>query len=149
MPRAWDIKELTRFIVFIGPCSSVFDYTTYLMMLFVFHCWDVSTPAIAGHSQSLFQTGWFVESLLTQTLIIHVIRTNKIPFFQSRSSPFVAVTSVAIMAAGVALPFTPLGDYLGFTALPPLYWPLLAATLVAYVVLTQGVKTWLLRRKWI
>ena len=84
-PRPWDIKQLTRFIVFIGPCSSIFDYTTFFMMLYVFNCWNISTPEAAAHSASLFQTGWFVESLLTQTLIIHVIRTNKIPFLQSRS----------------------------------------------------------------
>jgi Mg2+-importing ATPase len=148
-PRTWNIKELTRFIVFIGPCSSVFDYSTYFLMLNVFRCWDVSTPQVAAHSQSLFQTGWFVESLLTQTLIIHVIRTNKIPFIQSRPSAFLMVTSVAIMAFGVALPFTSFGRYLGFTALPPLYWPYIAATLFCYVLLTQTVKAWLLRHRWI
>jgi P-type Mg2+ transporter len=149
MPRKWRIKELTRFILFIGPCSSVFDYSTYFLMLYVFGCRDVSTPAAAAHSQSLFQTGWFVESLLTQTLIIHIIRTNKIPFLQSHSSRFLLVTSAATMAAGVILPFTPLGHYLGFTPLPLLYWPYIAATLVAYVVLTQLVKSWLLRHGWI
>ncbi len=149
MPRAWDIKELTRFIVFIGPCSSVFDYSTFLIMLYVFKCWDTSTPEIAAHSRSLFQTGWFVESLLTQTLIIHVIRTNKIPFLQSRPSRLVTLMSVGMMAIGVAIPFSPVGRYLGFSALPPLYWPLLALTLVGYVVLTQAVKAWLLRRAWI
>ncbi len=148
-PRAWDLKALTRFIVFIGPCSSVFDYTTYLVMLYVFHCWDVSTPQAAAHSASLFQTGWFVESLLTQTLIIHVIRTNKIPFLQSRSSWPVMVLSLAIMAVGVAIPFSPLGPYLGLSALPRLYWPILALTLLCYVALTQGAKAWLLRRQWI
>ena len=119
------------------------------MMLYVFNCWNVSTPEAAAHSASLFQTGWFVESLLTQTLIIHVIRTNKIPFLQSRSSWPLIGMSVVIMAIGIAIPFTPLGRYLGFTALPPLYWPLLALTLLCYVLLTQVVKTWLLRRKWI
>jgi Mg2+-importing ATPase len=148
-PRTWDIKELTRFILFIGPCSSIFDYSTYFLMLYVFNCWDVSTPAVAAHSESLFQTGWFVESLLTQTLIIHVIRTNKIPFLQSRPSAFLLVTSAAIMAVGVALPFTPLGRYLGFTALPALYWPYIAMTLLCYVLLTQRVKAWLLRHQWI
>jgi Mg2+-importing ATPase len=148
-PRTWDLKELTRFIVFIGPCSSVFDYTTYFLMLYVFKCWDVSTPEVAGRSQSLFQTGWFVESLLTQTLIIHVIRTNKIPFLQSRPSALLMVTSVAIMTIGVVLPFTALGRYLGFTALPALYWPYIAATLFCYALLTQTVKAWLLRRGWI
>lgn len=145
-PRAWDIKELTRFILFIGPCSSVFDYSTFFLMLYVFKCWDVSTPAVAAHSESLFQTGWFVESLLTQTLIIHVIRTNKIPFLQSRPSAFLMLTSVAIMAIGVALPFTALGRYLGFTTLPALYWPYIAVTLFSYVLLTQAVKAWLVHQ---
>jgi Mg2+-importing ATPase len=148
-PRTWDIKELTHFILFIGPCSSIFDGVTFVVMLYVFGCWNVSTPAIAAHSQSLFQTGWFVESLLTQTLIIHVIRTNKLPFVQSRPSALLLVTSAAIMAIGIALPFSPLRDYLGFSALPPLYWPLLALTLVGYVVLTQAAKMVLLRRGWI
>ena len=148
-PRTWEFKELTRFILFIGPCSSVFDYSTYLLMLYVFKCWDVSTPAAAAHSQSLFQTGWFVESLLTQTLVIHVIRTNKIPFLQSRPSAFLMVMGGAIMTTGIALPFTPLGRYLGFTALPLLYWPYLALTLFCYVLLTQAVKAWLVRRHWI
>ena len=148
-PRRWDLAELTRFVLFIGPCSSIFDYTTYLMMLYLFNCWDVSTPQAAAHSASLFQTGWFVESLLTQTLIIHVIRTNKIPFLQSRSSWPVMVMSLVIMAVGIAIPFSPLGRYLGFSPLPGLYWPLIAATLLCYVLLTQGVKMWLLRRRWI
>jgi Mg2+-importing ATPase len=149
MPRAWHLDELTRFILFIGPCSSIFDYSTYFLMLYVFHCSDVSTPEAAAHSQSLFQTGWFVESLLTQTLIIHVIRTNKIPFLQSRPSTFLLVTSAMIMAVGIALPLSPLGNALGFTALPALYWPYLGVTLLCYVLLTQGVKAWLLRHRWI
>jgi Mg2+-importing ATPase len=148
-PRRWDLKELTRFVLFVGPCSSVFDYTTYFMMLYIFNCWDVSTAQAAAHSASLFQTGWFVESLLTQTLIIHVIRTNKIPLLQSRSSSAVLVMSLVIMAIGIAIPFSPVGPYLGFSRLPALYWPLLALTLLCYVALTQGVKMLLLRLKWI
>ncbi len=148
-PRPWDMGLLTRFIVFIGPCSSVFDYTTFFLMLYVFGCWDTSTPEAAARSASLFQTGWFIESLLTQTLIIHVIRTNRIPFLQSQPSWPLLVTSALVMAAGVAIPFTPLGGYLGFTTPPPLFWPLLALTLACYVALTQVVKTWLLRRRWI
>ena len=148
-PRPWDIGQLTRYIVFIGPCSSLFDCTTFLMMLYVFGCHDISSPTVAARSESLFQTGWFVESLLTQTLIIHVIRTNRIPFLQSRSSwPLMAMTAV-IMAVAVALPSTRLGATLGFTPLPPLYWPLLALSLLCYVFLTQGVKVWLLRKGWI
>lgn len=141
-PRPWNMNSLAKFIVSIGPCSSVFDYTTYLLLLYVFKCW-------APENASLFQTGWFVESLLTQTLIIHVIRTNKIPFLRSRASwPLIVMTAV-VMSIGVLIPMTPLGPFLGFTALPPLYWPLLALTLLCYMLLTQAVKTWLIRRNWI
>jgi len=141
-PRPWSMNEITRFILFIGPCSSIFDYTTYLMMLFIFHCWD---PA----NEKLFQTGWFVESLLTQTIIIHIIRTNRIPFIQSRASLPLSITSIAIILVGIALPYTPLAGPLGFTALPPLYWPLIMVTLLCYILLTQSVKMWLLKRRWI
>jgi len=148
-PRPWHMGEIARFILFVGPCSSIFDYTTYLVMLFVFGCWDVSTAEALKHGASLFQTGWFVESLLTQTLIIHVIRTNRIPFLQSRASWPLMVTTAIIMAIGAWLPSSPIGPWLGFTPLPPLYWPLLASTLFCYVLLTQGVKTWLIRKAWI
>jgi Mg2+-importing ATPase len=141
-PRPWSISEIARFVLFIGPCSSVFDYTTFLIMLIVFKCWD---PAFAP----LFQTGWFVESLLTQTLIIHIIRTNRIPFIQTRASWPVILTTAIIMLVGVWLPFSPIAGLLGFVALPPLYWPLLILTLVCYTLLTQGVKMYLLKKAWI
>jgi Mg2+-importing ATPase len=141
-PRPWDIGEIGRYIVTIGPVSSIFDYTTYAMMWFIFHATTVA-------SAPLFQTGWFVESLMTQTLIIHVIRTNKIPFFQSRPSWPLIATTVTIMAVGLWLPFSPLAPALGFVDLPPRYFALLAATLFCYVLLTQGVKTLLVRRRWI
>ena len=141
-PRPWSIDEITRFILFIGPISSIFDYTTYFVMLYVFHCWD---PA----RSSLFQTGWFVESLMTQTLIIHIIRTNKIPFLQSRPSVPLVLTSTIIMMIGLWLPHSPLAPSLGFTELPALYWPILLLTLLCYIGLTQTVKTILLRRNWI
>ena len=111
-------------------------------MLYVFGCW-------APERAPLFQTGWFVESLLTQTLIIHVIRTNRVPFLQSHASWPLVLTTVLVMLTGVWLPFSPLGPALGFTHLPPLYWPLLLATLLGYVLLTQAVKAWLLRRDWL
>jgi P-type Mg2+ transporter len=139
-PRPWQIGELTKFILFVGPISSIFDYTTYFVMLFVFHAWN---------NAKLFQTGWFVESLMTQTLIIHVIRTNKIPFLQGRASWPLTATTVLIMALGAWLPFSPAAGALGFVPLPPLYWPILGATLLCYVVLTQIVKTWLIRKAWI
>ena len=141
-PRPWSMDEISKFIVFIGPISSIFDYTTYFIMLYVFHCWDPSRS-------SLFQTGWFVESLMTQTLIIHIIRTNKIPFIQSFPSVPLVLTSVMIMMFGMWLPHSFLASSLGFTSLPTTYWPLLLLTLIAYVSLTQVVKEFLLRKKWI
>ncbi len=141
-PRPWNIAEIRRFILFVGPISSIFDYTTFFVMLWVFRCWD---PVRA----SLFQTGWFVESLMTQTLIIHVIRTNKIPFLQSRASLPLTLTTMSIMALGVWLPYSPLSSALGLTHLPPLYWPILLLTLLGYMGLTQTIKVWLLQRHWI
>ncbi len=141
-PRPWNLDEIKRFILFMGPVSSIFDYTTFFVMLWVFNCWDPSRAAV-------FQTGWFVESVMTQTLIIHVIRTNKIPFLQSRASWPLTLTTLAIMAIGVWLPDSPLGPALGLTHLPPLYWPILMVTLLAYLCVTQLIKAWLLRLKWI
>ena len=141
-PRPWDISAITRFILAIGPISSIFDYTTYAMMYFLF-------GARTAGQAALFQTGWFVESIMTQTLIIHVIRTSKIPFLQSRASWPLVLTTAAIMAVGVWLPSSPLAPALGLVALPGAYWPLLALTLLSYMVLTQVVKVLLLRRRWI
>jgi Mg2+-importing ATPase len=136
------MKAIFRFIVLVGPCSSIFDYTTFFLMLYVFGCWDPAKAAV-------FQTGWFVESLLTQTLIIHVIRTNRIPFLQSRASTPLLLTTAIIMAIGIWLPTSSLGHALGFADLPALYWPALIITLICYMTLTQGVKTWLLHKGWL
>ena len=141
-PRPWNIAEIRRFILFVGPISSIFDYTTFFVMLWVFNCWDSSRA-------SLFQTGWFVESLMTQTLIIHVIRTNRIPFLQSRASIPLTLTTFAIMAFGMWLPYSPLASALGLMHLPHMYWPILLLTLLGYMALTQVVKVRLLRRHWI
>jgi P-type Mg2+ transporter len=137
IPRRWDIGNIMRFMIFIGPMSSIFDYATYFTMLFVYNAWN---------DPSLFQTGWFVESLLTQTLIIHVIRTARIPFIESRASTALIATTLTIAAIGIALPFTPLGHALGFKNLPNTYWIALALMLFSYVVLTHFVKTWFIRR---
>jgi P-type Mg2+ transporter len=141
-PCPWDIGAIGRYIVTIGPISSIFDYTTYAMMWFLFG----ATTVAKAH---LFQTGWFVESLMTQTLIIHVIRTNKIPFLQSRASWPLLLNSAAIMLVGAWLPISPFARALGFVPLPGLYWPLLILTLLAYVVLTQSIKVLLFKRRWI
>jgi Mg2+-importing ATPase len=136
-PRKWEIGNLQRFILFIGPISSIFDYATFFIMIYVFDCW--SNPA-------LFHTGWFVESLFTQTLIIHVIRTNKIPFIQSWASRPMIISSLVIVTLGAWLTVSPLADMLGFVTLPVMFWLLLAIMLVCYVVLTQVVKNWFIAR---
>jgi Mg2+-importing ATPase len=136
-PHRWDIDKIFRFMIFIGPISSIFDYATFAMMIFVFDGWN--NPA-------LFQTGWFVESLLTQTLIIHIIRTAKIPFVESRASAALITATIIICCVGVALPFTWFGAGLGLTPLPWLYWPLLVLALAGYALLTHVVKAWFVRR---
>ena len=136
-PRRWDIDNIFKFVVFIGPISSIFDYATFAVMLLVFDAW---------HNPALFQTGWFVESMLTQTLIIHVLRTAKIPFIESRASATLIATTVVISIVGMVLPFTWAGSALGFTPLPWSYWPLVAIMLLAYAVLAHLVKAWFARR---
>ncbi|MBB3545181.1 Mg2+-importing ATPase [Rhizobium sp. BK399] len=137
LPRRWDITGVFRFMILLGPVSSIFDYLTFAVMLISFGAW--TNPA-------LFQTGWFVESLLTQTLIIHIIRTARIPFLESVASPALIVTSLLIAVVGIALPFTGLGAALGFVYLPLLYWPLLAVILLLYALLAQLVKVYFVRR---
>jgi Mg2+-importing ATPase len=162
-PRPWAMGEIAKFIMFIGPISSIFDYTTYCLMWFYFKCNNLGlTPpaALAAHfpphadadhtyAAALFSTGWFVESLMTQTLIVHVIRTNLIPFIQSRASWQLTLTTFFIMAVGAWLPFSPFGQFLGFVPLPWQFWPFLLLTLLCYVALTQLIKTWLIRKSWV
>ena len=136
-PRKWSIDKLLRFILFIGPISSIFDYLTFFVMLYIFNCWD--NPA-------LFHTGWFIESLFTQTLIIHIIRTNKLPFIESRASWPLIFSSLIIITIGAWLTVSPLADALGFVSLPPLYWLFLAGMTLGYAILTQVVKTWFIKR---
>ncbi len=138
-PRQWDLRAITRFMLCIGPISSIFDYATFAVM------WFVLGANGAGHDK-LFQTGWFVESLLSQTLIVHIIRTGRIPFVESRASLALTVTSIAICLVGVVLPFSPAAGWFGFVALPSQYWLFLAAILVMYMGLTQLVKAWMIRR---
>ena len=136
-PRKWEIGSLRRFIVFIGPISSIFDYMTYFIMLYVFNCWNNPT---------LFQTGWFVESLLSQTLIVHVIRTGKIPFLQSKPSLPLLITTLVICAVGTYLPYSIFAHSLQMVPLPSLYWLYLTFILAAYLGLTQIVKASLIKR---
>ena len=138
-PRRWEIGNIGRYMLFIGPISSLFDYATYFTMYYLF---GARTPGQAA----LFQTGWFVESLLSQTLIIHVIRTRRLAFVESRASVPLMLTGLAACAVGIWLPYSPFRQALGFRHLPSGYWPLLAAMLAAYLVLTHLMKTWFHRR---
>jgi Mg2+-importing ATPase len=162
-PRPWKMGEIAKFIIFIGPISSIFDYTTYFLMWFYFKCNNphlLPAGALAAHfanvtdpdktyAAALFHTGWFVESLMTQTLVIHIIRTNLIPFVQSRASWQLTLTTILIMGIGALLPFSPLAQFLGFVPLPWQFWPFLVVTLICYVALTQLVKAWLLKKRWV
>jgi len=132
-PRKWDAGGIARFMVFIGPISSIFDVVTFLLMWHVF-------GANTVEKQSLFQSGWFVVGLLTQTLIVHMIRTQHIPFIQSRAAMPVILLTTSIMAFGIYLPFSSLGQHLGMVPLPLSYFPWLAGILLSYCVLTQIVK---------
>jgi Mg2+-importing ATPase len=138
-PRKWEAGGVARFMICIGPISSVFDISTFCVLWFVF---GANSPAY----QALFHSGWFVEGLLSQTLIVHMIRTRKIPFIQSAAAPPVIVLTLIVMAVGIAIPFTPFGHSIGLPPLPGAYFPWLIATLLAYCVLTQWVKQWYIRQ---
>jgi len=145
-PRKWNIENIRRFMVYIGPISSIFDYATFFLMLYFFKCRlysDAGTaPEMKTYYENLFHTGWFVESILTQTLIVHIIRTNRIPFFQSIASPFLLMTTIVIMIAGGALPYLPFGSYFGFVPLPAVFWIWIVGFLLCYAALTHAVKVW-------
>jgi Mg2+-importing ATPase len=138
-PRQWRVGDLGRFMLCIGPISSVFDLSTFALLYFIF---GANTP----DRQALFQSGWFIEGLLSQTLIIHMIRTARLPFLQSTASPPLLLLTVLVMVAGIAIPFSSLGAAVGLVPLPGSYFFWLAATLAGYVALTQVVKHWYIRR---
>lgn len=138
-PQRWQPADVGRFMLFFGPISSIFDITTFALMWYVF---DANTP----DHQTLFQSGWFVVGLLTQTLIVHMIRTPKIPFLQSRAAMPLLVMTGLIMAVGIFLPMGPLAHYFKLQALPSLYFVFLPVILLAYMALTQAVKGFYIRR---
>jgi Mg2+-importing ATPase len=138
-PREWDASGLARFMLYVGPISSLFDITTFCLLWYVF-------GANSAAHQSLFQSGWFIEGLLSQTLIVHIIRTQKIPFIQSIASAPVLVLTGIIIVIGLTIPFTQFGASIGLEPLPLTYFAWLAATLLTYCVVTQLVKLWYLRR---
>ncbi len=136
-PRRWRIDDIRRYILYLGPVSSIFDYVTFFILITLFG---------GLHNAALFQTGWFVESLLSQTLIVHVIRTDKIPFLQSHASLPLALTTLCICLFGIWLPFSPLAATFGLVAPPTGYWGLMALVIFCYMCLAQVVKTWVVRR---
>lgn len=133
-PRIWDSGDLSRFMIWIGPISSIFDIVTYMVMWWVFKCQGPETEV-------LFQSGWFVEGLLSQTLIVHMIRTRKVPFVQSCASWPVMLMTFSIMAIGICVPFTSFGSSIGLVPLPWSYFPWLVCILLSYCILTQWLKT--------
>jgi Mg2+-importing ATPase len=134
-PRPWNIRNIKNFMLCIGPISSIFDFITFGLLLFWLHA-----------PPSLFHTGWFLESLVTQTLVIHIIRTRRIPFFESWPSNFLLLSSIIIVCVGFAIPFSPLGPYLGFVVPPSSFYVALFFIASAYFLLVQVVKSWFVRR---
>jgi Mg2+-importing ATPase len=125
-PAQWDIRQIRRFMMLFGPISSIFDFATFGVMIFLFHARD-----------SLFQTAWFTESLATQSLVIFAIRTRRVPFFTSRPSVAMTVGTLASVAAAIVIPFTPLSRVFGFIALPPAFLAILAVMVVVYLALVE------------
>jgi Mg2+-importing ATPase len=151
-PRKWDATSISRFMLWIGPTSSVFDITTYILMFFLI-CplvaggpWAGLAPEAQLVFMAVFHTGWFVESLWSQTLVIHMIRTPKIPFIQSRASARVTTLTTLGIAAGTIIPYTWLGAQLNMTRLPILFFPFLCCVILAYMALTTTVKKIFVRR---
>jgi Mg2+-importing ATPase len=151
IPRKWDASSIGKFMIWLGPTSSVFDVTTYLLMFFVI-CPSVFGGAYGASNvngtlfMALFNAGWFVESLWSQTLVIHMIRTPKIPFIQSRASLPVLLTTTAGIIAGTVIPYTPFGLTMGMQPMPLIYFPWLALTLILYMALATLLKTMYTRR---
>jgi Mg2+-importing ATPase len=136
-PKRWDISFIRRFMVTVGPVSSLFDYATFFTMLFVFNAWT---------NEGLFQTAWFIESLCSQTLVVLIIRTRRVPFYKSKPSKYLAIMLLVVVASAVIIPYTPVNAYFGFVPPPPTYFLALAGILGFYAVLAEAVKSWFYKR---
>jgi len=149
-PLKWHIGNIKKFMIFIGPISSIFDYATYALMWVFFGCSLYLNPLTGDlqkeYLEKLFQTGWFVESLLTQTLIVHIIRTRKVPFFGSHASIPMTLTTLVIMLIAGWLPYSPFAQTLGFVPLPPIYWAWIIGFLITYSIVTHFVKIWFIKK---
>ncbi len=146
-PKRWDISFIRKFMLYLGPVSSLFDFFTFFTMLFVFlpiiPAFFLSDPEYPQH---LFQTAWFIESLCTQTLVVFIIRTRRRPFYKSKPSKYLIISSLAIIGFAILVPFTPLGGLFGFVAPPPLFFLALAVLLGSYLLLAEAVKSWFYKR---
>jgi Mg2+-importing ATPase len=136
-PKRWDISFIRRFMVTFGPVSSLFDYATFFTMLFVFNAWT---------NEGLFQTGWFIESLCSQTLVVLIIRTRRVPFYKSKPSKYLAIMLLFVIIAAITIPYTPVNTFFGFVPPPPTYFLALAVILGAYALLAEAVKSWFYKR---
>lgn len=147
-PKRWDIGFIRRFMVSLGPVSSIFDFLTFFTMLFIFIL-PVIPLAMLGsdlYSQALFQTAWFIESLCSQVLVVFVIRTRRTPFWKSKPSKYLIASSIIIITFALLVPFTPLGAVFGFVPPPPLFYALLAVLLGSYLMIAELVKAWFYKR---
>jgi Mg2+-importing ATPase len=133
--KRWDISFIKRFMIFIGPISSIFDFLTFFIMLLVF---KATAP--------MFQTAWFLESLCTQTLVIFVIRTRRTPFFKSRPSKLLTISTLSIVGFSLILPLTPLGALFRFVEPPPTFFAILVLLIGVYLILVEIVKKWFYKR---
>ncbi len=136
-PKRWDISFIRRFMVTLGPVSSLFDYATFFTMLFVFNAWA---------NEPLFQTAWFIESLCSQTLVVLIIRTRRVPFYRSKPSKYLTIMLLSVISFAIIVPFTPIGEFFGFVAPPPAFFLALAGILGAYALLAEAVKRWFYKR---
>ncbi len=140
-PKKLDISYIRRFMVTMGPVSSIFDYLTFFLLLFVF------LPSVTGlQQQHVFQTAWFIESIITQTLVVFVLRTRKTPFWKSKPGKYLVISCFAVIAVALALPYTPLGAIFNFTPPPATFYLALAGLITAYLLLVEVVKKWFLKR---
>ena len=140
-PKRWDISFIRRFMIIIGPVSSLFDFATFFTMLFVFQ--NLIDPPLFP---SVFQTAWFIESLCSQTLVVLIIRTRKVPFYKSKPSKYLAIMLLSVISFAIIVPYTPVGEFFGFVPPPPAFYLALAGILGAYAVLAETVKRFFYKR---
>ena len=140
-PTHWDIKFIYRFMVLFGPISSIFDYTTFALMIFFFHAWTNNVPE--------FHSGWFIESFCSQTLIVFIIRTRRLPFWKSHPSKLLTWCTLGAIALAIAIPYIPVCDsWFGLVPLPWIYFPWLVAEMAAYILLCELAKWWFYKKLW-